>query len=252
MNAGNHRWRDRVAACFCVCLAAAGAAGCGDSSSLLGPDGGEHPADRDSAAPDQSGAGEDGEGDASPPTCLLPPDGGAGPSCNQLVAAGPCVAQIQVDDNAPAPRGGQLAAGTYDLTERTLYTNPGGATGPIGDALVESLALQGSGASWSLDRAGFTSAMATRTSASASVSGVMIRLVTTCPTGDNPPLDAGGDGGQPDAGTGGQPADAGSDGGPPSAPGELVYYTSSDSGSTLVLFRLGPTGPVRADTYVRR
>ncbi|HET6147886.1 MAG TPA: hypothetical protein VFH68_10170 [Polyangia bacterium] len=233
---------------FWVCLAAVAAGGCGDSSALVDGDGGalaEHPADSDAAAPDQSGTPDgdaDGESDASPPTCVRP-DGGSGPTCNALIATGPCVAQIQVDDNAPAPHGGQLAAGMYELIDRTLYTDPGGATGPIGEPLVESLALQGSGASWTLDQAMFTSAMETRTTASASVSGTMIRLVPTCPSGDNLQADAGADAEQ---------ADGGSDGGPPGAPGEVVYYTSSDSGSTLVLYRLGPTGPVRADTYVRR
>ena len=248
MNDGEHRWCHRVA-CLCVWLAAA-AAGCGDSSPIIldagGHDLAEDGTESDGAAPDGSETGTaDGGDDAAAPSCPLP-DAGSGASCNALVTSGPCVGQIQVDDNAPAPHGGELAAGTYDLTERILYTNPGGASGPTGEPLVESLALRGAGASWTLDRAGFTPALATRTSASASVSGVTIRLVLTCPTGSDPPADAG-------SSDGGPPADAGSsDGGPPTGPSELVYYTSSDSGSTLVLFRLGPTGPVRADTYVRR
>jgi hypothetical protein len=235
MKDGDRRWRHRVA-CICVCLAAA-AAGCGDSSPIILDAGGDDLAqdatESDGAAPDGTET-LDGDVDATPLACPLP-DGGAGASCNELVTSGPCVGQIQVDDNAPAPHGGELAAGTYDLTERILYTNPGGATGPTGEPLVETLALRGAGASWTLDRAGFTPAAATRTSASASVSGVTIRLALTCPTGSDPPTDAGS-----------------SDGGPPTGPGELVYYTSADSGSTLVLYRFGPTGPVRADTYVRR
>jgi hypothetical protein len=259
---GTHRRRRCRLACLWVCLAA-GAGACGNdkpSAPPSGDDGGarqEHPAD-DGAAPDQSGMDDTG-----PLSCPLPDGGISGAACNDLIAAGPCVGQIQVDDNAPAPRGGGLAAGTFELTERVLYTNPGGATGPIGEPVVETLVLRGAGTSWTLDQAGFTSTTSSRTSARVTISGVTIRLLPTCPGGDGgPPADAGDDGGPPadpgDAGDdgddrddGGLPADAGG-GGPAAGPGELVYYTSFDSGASMVLFRLGSAGPVRADTYVRR
>ena len=241
MTGRQRRWRGRLT-CLWVCLAASAGA-CGNDKPTSSGDAGareDHPAQDDGAAPDQSSTADTG-----PLSCPVPGGGISGAACNDLVPAGPCVGQIQVDDNAPAPRGGGLAAGTFELTERTLYTNPGGATGPIGEPMVETLVLRGAGTSWNLDRAGFTSTMSTRTSASATTSGVTIRLLSTCPGGDGgPPADAGDDGGPS--------ADAGGDGGPPAAPGELVYYTSSDSGASLVLYRLGSSGPVRADTYVRR
>src|SRR5262245_62098302 len=56
--------------------------------------------------------------DWAPPVC--PAAGGdvQNAACNDQSAAGPCVDQIQIDDNVPGPEGGTIVAGTYDLVDR--------------------------------------------------------------------------------------------------------------------------------------
>src|SRR6185503_7176106 len=83
-------------------------------------------------------------------------------ACNDVVASGLCVAPVMIDDNAPGPLGGPLAEGSYDLTARVVYTNPGGAAGPAGEPLAQTIVLSGAGASWSMQEATLSAAAASR------------------------------------------------------------------------------------------
>jgi hypothetical protein len=191
------------------------------------------------AAPDDAGAGVDlgdevGEGDFdaapdwAPPVC--PAAGGEiqNAACTDETAAGPCVDQIQVDDSAPGPAGGTLVTGTYDLVERTAYTSPGGATGPIGAPRQETIVLTGSGLDFTISGAALSAGTLARQTVAATLSSAQFRLqiISTCP----PPA-AGADGG---AGT----------------PPVYYYYTAADA--TLTLYRIAPVGPVEANSYLRR
>lgn len=185
------------------------------------------------AAPDDAGAGvevgeEIGEGDQdaapdwAPPVCPASSGDIQNAACNAELADGPCVVQVQVDDSAPAPAGGTLAGGTYDLVESLIYTNPGGATGPMGEPRQETLVLAGSGTDFTVDSAVLSAASTTRQTAAATLTSAQFRLTltSTCP-----PVDAG-------------------------ASASVMYFTATEQ--ELTLYRIGATGPVQADRYTRR
>lgn len=50
-----------------------------------------------------------------------------GESCNTIVPTGPCVTETMSSATAPAPAGGTIVAGTYDLTTMTVYGQPADA-----------------------------------------------------------------------------------------------------------------------------
>jgi len=152
-------------------------------------------------------------------------------ACNAELPGGPCVARIQIDDSAPAPAGGTLVPGTYDLVEQIAYTSPGGATGPLGDATQETIVLAGDGAAFTISGAALTATVTTRQVTTVAVAGAQAKLTMTaaCPAP--------------------QPSD--DDGGAPAQPGVVAYYTAADA--TLTLYHLQPSGgPVLADSYTRR
>jgi hypothetical protein len=224
-------------ALIALVLAAAGACGSAGGGAppggAAGSDGGAPEEDAtiqedaggdDAVAPDAAGT------DIAAPPCSVPAGEIINAACNDIVASGPCVAPLMVDEEPPAAQGGALIAGTYDLTERTLFTFAGGAAGPAGEPLAETIALSGAGTDWSLAVADLTAATATRQSLTVTPVGSsgQLRTAVTCPG-----LDA------TDAGTDAAAAGAGS-----------LYFTAGNG--TLTLYRFGSSGPVRADTYVMR
>jgi hypothetical protein len=93
------------------------------------------------AGASDAGSGGDASGDASTPVeASLSDDAGGGAAadapddgptvCTTLVNAGQPVTASQVATAAPPFQGGTIAEGTYVLTSETVYTGPGGATGP--------------------------------------------------------------------------------------------------------------------------
>jgi hypothetical protein len=50
-----------------------------------------------------------------------------GESCNTIVPTGACVTETMSSAAAPAPAGGTIVAGTYDLTTMTVYGEPADA-----------------------------------------------------------------------------------------------------------------------------
>jgi hypothetical protein len=62
-------------------------------------------------------------------------DGG----CNEVPQIGSVVNEMQVDSAPPAAMGGWYPAGTFALTSATVYTGPGGATGPDGNRYAMTL-----------------------------------------------------------------------------------------------------------------
>jgi hypothetical protein len=100
--------------------------GCASKKSTIPPEIGDEPI----GAPPLAGGGVRGDAGANGP------DGGP---CNLLMNLGQVVQEVQVGENVPAPSGGALAAGSYNLTAVNLYTGLGGNAGPTGRAFQESV-----------------------------------------------------------------------------------------------------------------
>jgi hypothetical protein len=76
-----------------------------------------------------TGAGGGGV-DAGLSACGDSTEPSSGDSCNTLDATGPCVTPTIGTGTPPAPAGGTIQPGTYELTSRTVYpTDDGGSTG---------------------------------------------------------------------------------------------------------------------------
>lgn len=58
--------------------------------------------------------------------------GGGGAACNTVSNNAPTVTVNQVAATAPTFTGGTIVPGTYYVTQASIYTGPGGATGPTG------------------------------------------------------------------------------------------------------------------------
>ena len=69
--------------------------------------------------------------------------GGAPTGCNALANVGSVVQQVYVSADGIVGDGGIINSGTYVLTAATVYTGPGGGTGPTGLSLTDTLALDG-------------------------------------------------------------------------------------------------------------
>jgi len=220
--------RAALTAAVAAGLVAAAGAGCGGGAAPASDAG-----DAGSIVEDDAAVGEmDAAPDWPPSICPAASGDIQNAACNDQVPDGPCIDQIRVDDSAPAPAGGTLVAGVYDLVERIAYTSPGGAVGPAGAPKQETFALAGSGVDFTISSAALSAATATRQVAAAVLASAQFKLTVTatCPA----------------------PADAGtSDGGGPAAGAPAVYYYTA-SEATLTLYRIGAAGPVQADRYVRR
>jgi hypothetical protein len=110
-----------------------------------GAGGGPVDAGTDEAVTDDAGdddANDDVSAEDVPAAVCAPASGEiTNATCNDVVASGPCVAPVMVDDNAPGPEGGALVAGTYDLDAQIVYTSPGGPTGSAGDPVQQTFVL---------------------------------------------------------------------------------------------------------------
>jgi hypothetical protein len=72
----------------------------------------------------------DGRGDGPLATCGTSNNESSGISCNTIEASGPCVTETVGQGLPPAPAGGTIVAGTYDLVASTVY--------PYADAGVDA------------------------------------------------------------------------------------------------------------------
>jgi hypothetical protein len=222
--------RDGRCRALIVAVVVAGAACGGDArvpidAATGGNDGGALEDDADDNANDDAIAA-----DTTLPVCPAALGEPANAGCNDVVATGPCVAPVMIDSEPPATAGGALVAGTYDLTERILFTYAGGATGPAGEPLAQTIVVSGSGTDWSLNLADLSAAAANRETMAVTLvgSGGQLRATATCPGS------SGADGGADAAG----------------ADPTIFYFTAADR--TLTLHRFASSGPVRSDTYVMR
>lgn len=175
--------------------------------------------------PDAGADAADG-GDDAALVCAEAIGATEGASCGDVVPGGPCVQEIRIDDSAPAPAGGTLVEGTYDLTDLALYTNPAGPTGPLGEPRRETIALAADGATWVMNAIALSAGLAARRTLSVVGVGPQLHATVTCPAADAGPGDAGA--------------------------GPAIVYTYTASGEALTLYRLTAGGAVEAGTYVRR
>jgi hypothetical protein len=221
----------RCRALIIAVIVAGGACGGGGASAPIdaatgGNDGGALDDDANDD-PNEDATAADIPAAACPPALGEP----ANAACNDVVATGPCVAPVMIDSEPPATAGGALVAGTYDLTERILFTYAGGATGPAGEPLAQTIVVSGSGTDWSLNLADLSAATASRQTMAVTLigSGGQLRATATCPGS-------------------GADADAGADAGGPVP--MTLYFTAADR--MLTLHHFASSGPVRSDTYVMR
>jgi hypothetical protein len=152
--------------------------GCGGTV-LSGPgdDGGvTDAAAKEGAAPTQKDAAI--QPDASPGDASSAPDatseGGTAVACNTLANTAMPVTVQQLAEDPPAPLGGTVADGKYDLTGVAIYTGPDGPSGSTGSAQT-TIEISGSTIEVSS-----TGEPPTRTT-SLSTSGTTFTSTDTCP-----------------------------------------------------------------------
>jgi hypothetical protein len=115
---------------------ASGTTGLGGSAGGGGPTGGGGASGTGGAA-GGGAAGATGTGG----TLGAGGSGGIPGGCNSLVNAAPVVAKFQAATNPPAPGGGPIVDGTYYLSQAITYTGPGGASGPLGSTIQDTLVI---------------------------------------------------------------------------------------------------------------
>ncbi len=179
-------WSFRAASLFVAIGATASCSSSPSSTGGPGRDGGSSDAEQGmdqgatalgDAAPSSDGPIE-AEADAS--TYVFD----AGPICNALSSTGTPVPQQNVASAAPVPMGGPLPGdGTYVLTASSIYTGPGGASGPTGLSVQWTEVWSGvtaSGGNYQRVNVSSTSIPYTESGAF-TVSGTMLTVTPSCP-----------------------------------------------------------------------
>ena len=105
-------------------------------------------------------------------------------TCNTIANSAPLLTTRQVAAPLPAPLGGLVASGSYQLSDATQYTGVGGTTGPSSDSTAESLVYDGVSTVQLANRSsdGGTST----TTATVSFSGAQLTFTKTCPSSQSP------------------------------------------------------------------
>jgi hypothetical protein len=133
---------------------------------------------------------------------------------------GPCVTATLASGAPPAPGGGSIQAGTYDLVSRTVY--PGPDAGASNDEpRRETVVLTGGGTSATVEMAQMSGSMLERQSGMISASGTQLTFTQTCP----PPVDGGDNGG-------------------------TVGFDAT--GTSFTIHDTGDNGEIRIDVYMKR
>lgn len=106
------------------------AAGCSSSSGGSTPSdaGSDHDAGSETAdgATPVDGGSSDRDAAADAPSEAAPA------VCNLLANSAPVITYAQVNQDPPAPQGGTMVDGTYEMTAANIYTGPAGPSGPSG------------------------------------------------------------------------------------------------------------------------
>ncbi len=104
--------------------------------------------------------------------------GDAGPACNSVTNGATTVSINNVPAAVPAPMGGTLVDGTYYLTQASVYTGAGGASGSTGATLQASTVLSGGTYQYVQNQNGKGDSA---TSGTYTTSGTSITVEQTCP-----------------------------------------------------------------------
>jgi hypothetical protein len=170
---------DGMKRCVLAAVISAVSAGACSSTTVGGGGGGSSggaDAGHDVAALEASSGADTGTA-ADVAEADTPSDGGCG-----VVTNGAAVVPEQNTATAPpTPQGGAIPDGTYFVTAATLYTGPGGATGPTGKTYQFTSQVSGDGTAYdSVDAiSGGTPVVAVGTIA---ISGARITVTQICPT----------------------------------------------------------------------
>jgi hypothetical protein len=160
--------------------------GAGGTGGLTGNDGGA------AAAGGSTGQGTGGTpADASPdglPSCGTSHNPSSGASCNAVEANGPCVTETVGTSAPPAPAGGTIVAGTYDLVASTVYPNAdAGADAAVTvdqGARRQTSVLSGSASSFTYESASLSGTELQRLDGTLAPSGSGLTLTPNCPVDD--------------------------------------------------------------------
>jgi hypothetical protein len=145
-----------------------GTAGLGGSGGTGGGSGGS------------AGGGSGGTGGVA--MCGTDNGAGSGSTCNTLSAGGPCVTSVLSSSaTPPAPAGGPIAAGTYNLTSQTFYGSPD-AGGLDSDRRVTIGVSKVTATSLTFEFLQVAGTQVNRASGTAAVSTTTIDYTFTCPT----------------------------------------------------------------------
>jgi len=107
----------------------------------------------------------------------------SGLTCNTIVAMGPCVLETIATGSPPAATGGQIVAGTYELTSRTAYAVPDGGDG-TGNDRRGTLVITGSGNDFTVQISEESGTSFRHQTGTATVNGTMLMFSQTCPIDD--------------------------------------------------------------------
>jgi hypothetical protein len=134
---------------------------------------------------------------------------------------GPCVIEMIGSGAPPAATGGQIVAGTYDLTSRTAYNVPDGGNGS-GNDRRETVVVMGSGNTFTIQMTQASGTSRERQSGTITTSGTMLTFTQTCPVPD------------PDGGDNG---------------GTVGYDATA---TTFTIHDMGGNGTLRLNVYTKR
>jgi hypothetical protein len=91
------------------------------------------------------------------------------------------VDETQIAATAPVLAGGTIVAGTYDLTAASIYTGPGGATGPTGHRMNLTIEVTASSLQFAEDNYESLGCTQEERSSTYTISGATLISNTTCP-----------------------------------------------------------------------
>ena len=156
----------------------AGAAGgtAGAAGGAAGAAGGAAGAAGGTAGAAGGAAGQGGTGGLA--VCGTNSNPSSGLTCNALDATGPCVTPTRSTGTPPTPTGGgQIAAGTYDLTSTTIFASGDGGNNDE-DPRRETVFVVGDG---TVQTAHASGTNVERQNGTASVAGTQLTFTPTCP-----------------------------------------------------------------------
>jgi hypothetical protein len=113
-------------------------------------------------------------------------DAGDGGACNALAVNGVFVDRIGVVGDPPAPTGGTIADGKYDLTDYRVYVGSSGTPGPTGTSVQQTVQIAGgvvqSIMNVKVDLDAAPTQSHARTTSTFTVQGTSLFVTQTCPT----------------------------------------------------------------------